>query len=71
MKNKVFTFRDVVGFENELALFSKWYKEHGSPTMFFQIHAAELDVEKLKPVWNILEKLFIGQASRRRFRRSN
>jgi len=58
MKNKVFTFRDVVGFENELALFSKWYKEHGSPTMFFQIHTAELDVEKLKPVWNILEKLF-------------
>lgn len=58
MKNRVFTFRDVVGFENELALFSKWYNEHGSPSMFFQIHSAELDVEKLKPLWNILEKHF-------------
>lgn len=45
-------------FEGELSLFSKWYKEHGSPTMYFQIHSAILEPEKLKPVWDCLENFF-------------
>lgn len=58
MRNKIFAYKDAVGFENELFLFSKWYKEHGSPTMCFQIHSTILDPEKLKPVWDILERVF-------------
>ena len=58
MKNKIFTFKDVVGFDNELSLFYKWYKEHGSPTMYFQIHTAILEQEKLKPIWDTLERHF-------------
>ena len=45
-------------FESELSLFNKWYKEHGSPTMYFQIHSAILEPEKLKPIWNILDRFF-------------
>ena len=45
-------------FESELSLFNKWYKEHGSPTMYFQIHSAILEPEKLKPVWGCLERFF-------------
>ena len=58
MKNKVFAFKDAVAFENDLNLFSTWCKEHGSPTVCFQIHSAVLDSYKLKPVWNILEHVF-------------
>ena len=58
MKNKIFNYKDVVSFETEIALFSKWYKEHGSPTMYFQIHSAILEPEKLKPVWGCLERFF-------------
>lgn len=60
MKNRVFAFKDAVTFENELALFSAWCKEHGSPTVCFQIHSEVLDPEKLKPVWDILEHVFPG-----------
>ena len=45
-------------FESELSLFNKWYKEHGSPTMYFQIHSAILEPEKLKPIWDILDRFF-------------
>ena len=58
MKNRIFAFKDAVEFENELFLFSKWYKEHGSPTMCFQIHSTILEPEKLKPVWDVLERVF-------------
>ena len=58
MKNKAFAFKDAVEFENELNLFSTWCKEHGSPTVCFQIHSAVLDTNKLKPIWNILEHVF-------------
>ena len=58
MKNKIFAYKDAVAFENELFLFSKWCKEHGSPKMCFQIHSTILDPEKLKPVWDILERVF-------------
>ena len=58
MKNKIFNYKDVISFETEIALFSKWYKEHGSPTMYFQIHSAILEPEKLKPVWDSLERSF-------------
>ena len=58
MKNKIFAYRDAVAFENELFLFSKWHKEHGSPTICFQIHSTILEPEKLKPVWDILERIF-------------
>ena len=58
MKNRIFACDDVAGFEKELALFNEWYKGHGSPTMFFQIHSEVLDPEKLKPVWGVLERLF-------------
>ena len=58
MKNKAFAFKDAVEFENELNLFSTWCKEHGSPTVCFQIHSAVLDTNKLKPIWDILEHVF-------------
>lgn len=58
MKNKIFSFKNAVEFENELFLFSKWCKEHGNPTMCFQIHSMILESEKLKPVWDILERIF-------------
>ena len=58
MKNRIFAFKDVAQFESELSLFNKWYKEHGSPTMYFQIHSAILEPEKLKPIWNILDRFF-------------
>ncbi len=58
MKNRVFAFKDTVTFENELALFSAWCKEHGSPSVCFQIHSEELEQEKLAPVWNTLERVF-------------
>ncbi len=58
MKNRIFAFKDMMQFEGELSLFSKWYKEHGSPTMYFQIHSAILEPEKLKPVWDCLENFF-------------
>ena len=58
MKNRIFAFKDMMQFEGELSLFSKWYKEHGSPTMFFQIHSVILEPEKLKPVWDCLENFF-------------
>ena len=58
MKNRIFAFKDAVAFDNELAIFSKWHKEHGTPAMFFQIHSTILEPEKLKPVWDILEKHF-------------
>ena len=58
MKNRIFAFKDVAQFESELSLFNKWYKEHGSPTMYFQIHSAILEPEKLKPIWNILDRYF-------------
>lgn len=45
-------------FESELSLFNKWYKEHGSPTMYFQIHSAILEPEKLKPIWDFLDRFF-------------
>ena len=48
----------MMQFEGELSLFSKWYKEHGSPTMYFQIHSVILEPEKLKPVWDCLENFF-------------
>ena len=60
MKNKIFAFKDAVAFENELAIFSKWHKEHGTPAMYFQIHSTILEPDKLKPVWDILEKHFPG-----------
>ena len=37
MKNKIFAFKDAVEFENELFLFSKWYKEHGNPTRYLNL----------------------------------
>ena len=58
MKNRIFAFKDVAQFESELSLFNKWYKEHGSPTMYFQIHSAILEPEKLKPIWDILDRYF-------------
>ena len=58
MKNRIFAFKDMAQFESELSLFNKWYKEHGSPTMYFQIHSAILEPEKLKPIWNILDRFF-------------
>ena len=58
MKNKIFAFKDAVEFENDLFQFSKWYKENGSPTMCFQIHSTILEPEKLKPVWDVLERVF-------------
>lgn len=58
MKNRIFAFKDVAQFESELSLFNKWYKEHGSPTMYFQIHSAILEPEKLKPIWDILDRFF-------------
>ena len=58
MKNRIFAFKDMAQFESELSLFNKWYKEHGSPTMYFQIHSAILDPEKLKPIWDILDRFF-------------
>ncbi|MBR7064380.1 MAG: hypothetical protein IKI31_04470, partial [Treponema sp.] len=58
MKNKAFAFKNAVEFENDLNLFSTWCKEHGSPTVCFQIHSALLDSDKLKPVWDILERVF-------------
>ena len=60
MKNRIFSFKDVVEFERDLSLFCEWYKGHGSPTMFFQIHTEVLELEKLKPVWEALEKYFPG-----------
>ncbi len=58
MKNRIFAFKDMAQFESELSLFNKWYKEHGSPTMYFQIHSAILEPEKLKPIWDILDRFF-------------
>ena len=58
MKNRIFAFKDMMQFEGELSLFSKWYKEHESPTMYFQIHSVILEPEKLKPVWDCLENFF-------------
>ena len=58
MKNRIFAFNDAVSFERELAQFSNWCKENGSPTVFFQIHSEEQDPEKLKSVWSILERFF-------------
>ena len=58
MKNRIFAFKDVAQFESELSLFNKWYKEHGSPTMYFQIHSAILEPDKLKPIWDILDRYF-------------
>ena len=58
MKNRIFAFKDMAQFESELSLFNKWYKEHGSPTMYFQIHSAILEPEKLKPIWDILDRYF-------------
>ena len=58
MKNRFFAFKDAVTFENELAIFSKWHKEHGTPAMCFQIHSTILEPEKLQPVWDILQKHF-------------
>ena len=58
MKNKIFAFKDAVEFENDLFQFCKWYKENGSPTMCFQIHSTILEPEKLKPVWDVLERVF-------------
>ena len=58
MKNRIFAFKDVAQFESELSLFNKWYKEHGSPTMYFQIHSAILEPEKLKPIWDFLDRFF-------------
>ncbi|SIO46168.1 HD domain-containing phosphohydrolase [Fibrobacter sp. UWB11] len=58
MKNRFFAFNDAGAFEKELVQFSNWCKENGSPTVCFQIHSAILDPEKLKPVWDILEKVF-------------
>ena len=58
MKNRIFAFNDAVAFERELAQFSNWCKENGSPTVFFQIHSEEQNPEKLKPIWNILERVF-------------
>lgn len=58
MKNRIFSFNDVATFEKELAQFSNWCKENGSPTVCFQIHSEELDPAKLKPVWETLERVF-------------
>ena len=58
MKNRIFAFNDAVAFERELAQFSNWCKENGSPTVFFQIHSEEQNPEKLNPIWNILERVF-------------
>ena len=58
MKNRIFAFNDAATFEKELAQFSDWCKENGSPTVCFQIHSEELDPEKLKPVWATLEHVF-------------
>ena len=58
MKNRIFAFKDMAQFESELSLFNKWYKEHGSPTMYFQIHSAILEPDKLKPIWDILDRYF-------------
>ena len=58
MKNRIFAFKDMAQFESELSLFNKWYKEHGSPTMYFQIHSAILEPEKLKPIWDFLDRFF-------------
>ena len=58
MKNKIFAYKNAVEFENELFLFSKWYKEHGNPLMCFQIHTAILDPEKLKLIWDVIERVF-------------
>lgn len=58
MKNRIFSFNDAATFEKELAQFSNWCKENGSPTVCFQIHSEELDPEKLKPVWETLERIF-------------
>ena len=58
MKNRIFSFNDTATFEKELVQFSNWCKENGSPTVCFQIHSEELDQEKLKSVWDILEHIF-------------
>ena len=58
MKNRIFAFNDAVAFEKELVDFSNWCKENGSPTVCFQIHSEELEQEKLKPVWDVLERVF-------------
>ena len=58
MKNKVFAYKDAAAFESEMALFSKWYKENGSPAMYFQIHSEILEQETLRPVWETIEKHF-------------
>ena len=58
MKNRIFAFNDAVAFEKELVEFSNWCKGNGSPTVRFQIHSEELDPEKLKPIWDILERVF-------------
>lgn len=58
MKNRIFSFKNAETFENELVQFSNWCKENGSPTVCFQIHSEELDPEKLKPVWDVLEHVF-------------
>lgn len=58
MKNRIFAFNDAVAFEKELVDFSNWCKENGSPTVCFQIHSEELEQEKLKSVWDVLERVF-------------
>ena len=58
MKNRIFSFNDTATFEKELVQFSNWCKENGSPTVCFQIHSEELDQEKLKSIWDILEHIF-------------
>ena len=58
MKNRIFAFNDAATFEKELAQFSNWCKENGSPTVCFQIHSEELDPGKLRPVWETLERVF-------------
>lgn len=60
MKNRIFSFRDDTSFEKELKDFASWHKDHGSPSLYFQIYSSILSEKALEPVWSTIERVFPG-----------
>lgn len=58
MKNKIFKYADESSFREQLQDFRKWYDANHAPTMYFQIHSEILEIDQIKPVWNILKEIF-------------
>ncbi len=58
MKKEVFVFENAENFEKNLLELKQKCDAENVPSMFFQVFSEILEESSLKPVWNVIEKVF-------------